>query len=50
MLLIEGGAKGTGQRDVGGTDYVASYFKKDPVTGMFFFLFLFLIKNSTITS
>jgi choline dehydrogenase-like flavoprotein len=33
ILLLEGGAKGSGQRDVGGDDYVATYFKTDPVTG-----------------
>jgi choline dehydrogenase len=33
ILLLEGGAQGTGQRDVGGDDYVATYFKTDPVTG-----------------
>jgi hypothetical protein len=30
---LEGGALGTGQRDVGGDDFVASYFKTDPITG-----------------
>lgn len=33
VLVLEGGRKGTGQRDIGGTDYVASYFKTDPITG-----------------
>eukprot|EP00026_Physarum_polycephalum_P005318 Phypoly_transcript_05350.p1 GENE.Phypoly_transcript_05350~~Phypoly_transcript_05350.p1 ORF type:complete len:590 (+),score=77.56 Phypoly_transcript_05350:143-1912(+) len=33
VLLLEGGHKGTGQRDIGGTDYVASKFETDPVTG-----------------
>lgn len=53
ILLLEGGATGTGQRDVGGIDYVASYFKTDPITGMFncyfmssyscfFFIYVFL--------
>lgn len=43
MLLIEGGEKETGQRDLGGTDYVAAYFKTDPITGMFFILFTRII-------
>jgi hypothetical protein len=50
ILLLEGGAKGTGiliikiwktklkqflgQRDIGGIDYVASDFKSDPITSM----------------
>lgn len=33
VLLLEGGKSGTGQRDIGGEDYVASYFKADPETG-----------------
>eukprot|EP00026_Physarum_polycephalum_P004962 Phypoly_transcript_04988.p1 GENE.Phypoly_transcript_04988~~Phypoly_transcript_04988.p1 ORF type:complete len:586 (+),score=105.70 Phypoly_transcript_04988:254-2011(+) len=33
VLLLEGGARGTGQKDIGGTDYVASHFIKDPSTG-----------------
>eukprot|EP00026_Physarum_polycephalum_P005620 Phypoly_transcript_05655.p1 GENE.Phypoly_transcript_05655~~Phypoly_transcript_05655.p1 ORF type:complete len:593 (+),score=98.16 Phypoly_transcript_05655:61-1839(+) len=33
ILLLEGGALGTGQRDVGGDDFVASYFTTDPITG-----------------
>jgi len=34
ILLLEGGATGTGQRDIGGTDYVQTYFKTDPITGV----------------
>jgi choline dehydrogenase len=33
VLLLEGGALGTGQRAVGGTDYVLADFETDPVTG-----------------
>lgn len=34
VLLLEGGAKGTGQRDLGGTDYVVSDFATNPITGI----------------
>lgn len=43
VLLLEGGAEGTGQRDLGGTDYVASYFKTNPITGKLINLFFHLL-------